>query len=354
MAVLSKQDKILIKSLNESLQYGSKKLVKIFPGRNWKVRTVSYFLKHLRETNGSLDSKPGRGRKRSARTQRNILQVSEIVENSPSEVTVSSRKIAKATRIKRSSIRRILKYDLTLRPFKKIYCQMLTNDVKQKRLQRCQELLRRFRSRQEIRKIWFTDEKIFSLRQPKNSQNNRVYSSVEKKNQIPLNRLLVPRQHFANSVMVSLGVSTAGKTRIYFLQNSINSAVYQTEILSLMLPEIEDISLDYIFQQDGAPAHTSQATIQFLRENCPAFIEPPNWPPNSPDLNPVDYTVWGVLESMVYENGVPRDIEQLKERINLCWQRFPQQTITSAINQWRRRLQAVVNNHGGHIHNVFL
>jgi len=26
-----------------------------------------------------------------------------------------------------------------------------------------------------------------------------------------------------------------------------------------------------------------------------SFIEPQMWPPNSPDLNPVDYAVWGVL-----------------------------------------------------------
>ena len=27
------------------------------------------------------------------------------------------------------------------------------------------------------------------------------------------------------------------------------------------------------------------------------LIEPENWPPNSPDLNPVDYSIWGCLLS---------------------------------------------------------
>ena len=48
-----------------------------------------------------------------------------------------------------------------------------------------------------------------------------------------------------------------------------------------------------LFQQDGAPAHRSRHTVAYLRLNVPEFFEPENWPPNSPDLNPVDYTVWG-------------------------------------------------------------
>ena len=48
---------------------------------------------------------------------------------------------------------------------------------------------------------------------------------------------------------------------------------------------------NFTFQQDGAPAHRSRQT--FLRLNVPELVEPENWPPNSPDLNPVDYLIWG-------------------------------------------------------------
>ena len=46
-----------------------------------------------------------------------------------------------------------------------------------------------------------------------------------------------------------------------------------------------------LFQQDGALAHRSRHTVAYLRSNVPEFIEPENWPPNSPDLDPVDYAV---------------------------------------------------------------
>ena len=32
----------------------------------------------------------------------------------------------------------------------------------------------------------------------------------------------------------------------------------------------------------------------------PDFIPPSLWPPNSPDLNPVDYAIWGIVQERVY------------------------------------------------------
>ena len=51
----------------------------------------------------------------------------------------------------------------------------------------------------------------------------------------------------------------------------------------------------FIFQQDGAPAHTARSAQEWLRANCPDFVAKDQWPPNSPDLNPLDYHVWGAM-----------------------------------------------------------
>jgi len=52
-------------------------------------------------------------------------------------------------------------------------------------------------------------------------------------------------------------------------------------------------------QQDGAPTHTAKNTINYLKMENVSFIEPQMWPPNSPDLNPVDYAVWGALQQQI-------------------------------------------------------
>jgi len=44
----------------------------------------------------------------------------------------------------------------------------------------------------------------------------------------------------------------------------------------------------------------------------PEFIQPRLWPPNSPDLNPVDYSVRGLLQEKVYKTRVT-DLDELKQ-----------------------------------------
>ena len=45
-------------------------------------------------------------------------------------------------------------------------------------------------------------------------------------------------------------------------------------------------------------------TTDYLKKEKIDFIEPDMWPPNIPDLNPVDYAVWGPFskESTTDEN----------------------------------------------------
>ena len=67
------------------------------------------------------------------------------------------------------------------------------------------------------------------------------------------------------------------------------------------VPTIRQVSGDFIFQQDSAPAHRVRETISLLERETPAFISPDLWPPNSPDLNPVDYKIWSVMQQRVYQ-----------------------------------------------------
>ena len=66
--------------------------------------------------------------------------------------------------------------------------------------------------------------------------------------------------------------------------------IRETLLLRQMLPAIKRVAGDtFVFQQDSAPAHRARETIQLLQRETPGFISPDLWPPNSPDLNSVDY-----------------------------------------------------------------
>jgi len=85
---------------------------------------------------------------------------------------------------------------------------------------------------------------------------------------------------------------------------NVDSAYYRDILLlQQMLPSVRQIAGNlFVFQQDSAPAHRARATVEYLRQVTPEFISPDLWPPNSPDLNPVDYRVWGCLQDRVYQN----------------------------------------------------
>jgi len=80
-------------------------------------------------------------------------------------------------------------------------------------------------------------------------------------------------------------------------------------------------------------------TVEFLSRNTPDFISPLLWPPNSPDLNPADYEVWGVLQQRVYRRSI-RDVDHLKQRLTEKWRCFDQNILNRAVRQWRVRPRA--------------
>ena len=69
---------------------------------------------------------------------------------------------------------------------------------------------------------------------------------------------------------------------------------------------------------DGAPPHFSRVARQFLnRHFANKWIGrggPIAWPARSPDLNPLDFHLWGHLKSIVYATSI-ENAEILRNRI---------------------------------------
>src|SRR5678815_2017448 len=45
--------------------------------------------------------------------------------------------------------------------------------------------------------------------------------------------------------------------------------------------------------------HAARDTVALLETETPDFIPPTLWPPNSADLNPVDYKIWSSMQEKV-------------------------------------------------------
>ena len=76
------------------------------------------------------------------------------------------------------------------------------------------------------------------------------------------------------------------------------------------------------------------------------------WPPNSLDLNLVDYSIWDILQERVYRSQID-DVKELKERLLKEWRLLDQTITTAAIAQWRSRLNACVRVNGRHFEHKF-
>ena len=61
---------------------------------------------------------------------------------------------------------------------------------------------------------------------------------------------------------------------------------------------------DWTFQQDGAKAHIHEKSQECCDKNFPWFIDKDHWPPNSPDLDSLDYCVWNEIAQMIKWNAV--------------------------------------------------
>jgi len=76
----------------------------------------------------------------------------------------------------------------------------------------------------------------------------------------------------------------------------VNANYYVNKLLPNLIEDCRRILQGhFISQQDGAPANTVLLTQDWLSRNCPKFIRKDEWPPNSPDLNPLDYHVRGAM-----------------------------------------------------------
>ena len=160
------------------------------------------------------------------------------------------------------------------------------------------------------------------------------------------------RERNLRNTLWFLRVCHGGKGRLHFVPDKakVSAKLYVETLLPGLIEDCKSVlPSGFIFQQDGAPSHTAKLTQDWISTNCSDFIRKDEWPPNSPDLNPLDFHVWGaMLERYRTIQPKPKNTDDLKKVLQLIWDALPQDSINKAILSVTKRLRACVKAGGGH------
>ena len=202
---------------------------------------------------------------------------------------------------------------------------------------------------------WFSDEKFFRLAKAVNRQNSRVRLAKDisvkdaAKDEATRKLLSIPHSQANPGVMVGMlwnakhGVSPAWR---FPEKCKINSEVYQDMLFTNYLPWMfgRNPPGATVFQQDSAPSHTSKSTSAFFKREAHG-MELLSWPSCSPDLNPLDFSLWSRFEDAMPERCGSR--LELLTKIQEKWAELNIKVDNAKLAmEFEKRLKACLVNDG--------
>ncbi len=100
------------------------------------------------------------------------------------------------------------------------------------------------------------------------------------------------------------------------------------------------------FQQDNAPRHKAQIISDWFLEHDNEFTLL-KWPPQSPDLNPIEH-LWDVVEREIRILDVqPTNLQQLCDAIISIWTKISEECFQHLVESIPQRIKAVLKAKGG-------
>ncbi|CAM4837760.1 unnamed protein product [Rotaria magnacalcarata] len=288
---------------------------------------------------GSIDLSHFPGRPRTVRTKANISKVKYRLAQ---KKQISSRRLAAEINISRTNARRILREDLGCFPYKKIKQPRLTDLQKKKRVKFANWVFNHYTKNDT--EIWlFSDEKYFDLDGIYNVQNDRVWaiSRTEADRQGAIHQ----KPKFPTKVMVRLGVCAQGLTEPVIIEHgTVNAERYINEVLHIALRSRNRMLRDdWTYQQDGAKPHIHKMVKKWCADHFPSFISKDCWPPNSPDLCPLDYSLWNELAGYMDWHKITTK-ETLINEIKCSVKKIEKTKILHSVHDFTIRLRQIQKN----------
>ncbi len=172
--------------------------------------------------------------------------------------------------------------------------------------------------------IVFSDESRFA-NDPDNRQHWLQSSDFREKR-------CARQSKYTFSTMVWGAIGLNFKSKLVFPKGKINESEYRNYLKISNIFDDADESyhgkFKWIFQQDGATPHTTEKSFEFIEDKAKILY---GWPPNSPDLSPIEM-VWAIMKNRLHDfNPQPTNKKQLEEALLIIWEGIDQETINNLL-----------------------
>ena len=290
--------------------------------------TISRLVQRLRAT-GRLTDRPRSGRLR-VTTQRQDRRIRLVhLRNRLRTATETAREVigTHGHHVCPRTVRNRLR-EFDLRPRRPYVGPNLTPRRRQRRMQWLRaHAPNRFRLA-DLRRVMFSDESRFSLQ--RSDRRQRVYRRLGERYSDACVREV---DRFGEGVRNgSGGISHGVKTPLVVIQGNLTAVRYRDQVLMPhVLPLVNVHNLT--FQHDNARPHVVRVCRDFLNQNN---VEVLDWPPYSPDLNPIKH-LGDALDRRVRKRvNVPNYVAQLQLALIQEWNNIPQRTIDNLVGSMVR------------------
>ena len=155
-------------------------------------------------------------------------------------------------------------------------------------------------------------------------------------------------KHGGGSLMMWGCMTAQGVGHACRIDGNMDSTLYQNILADELLGTLDWYGLqrdNIVFQHDNDPKHTARTTRQWLVDNA---IEVLDWPPQSPDLNPIEHLWYHVKEQLAGYDERAKGVHQMWERVEEVWETIDPNLCLGLIESMSERVAAVLEAKGGY------